>query len=92
MSPEKTLSQKLMDLLRLPIEIQLDTISAPAEKSLRGSSAIDRYFGQVFLMNNRKLLKLDLLDVESEGGSHAWKNRVASNCSNLRKMQHDLLR
>ena len=64
-----------MDVLQLPIELQLSVIRALDYKSLLGLSATNQHFRAIFLRNDKELLKHALLDVE-ENCSYAWSTTL----------------
>lgn len=67
-----------MKLLQLPYEIHLAITRALDYKSLLNLSAINKHFREIFLENDKQLLRHALLDLEDEHCSLAWKTSLTS--------------
>ena len=61
-----TESQPVLELLQLPVEVQLAIIRALDYKSLLTFSATNKHFRDIFLQNDKQLLKHALVNFEAE--------------------------
>lgn len=67
-----------MELLQLPLEIQIAILRALEYRALLYLSATNKHFREIFIQDDKKLLRHALLDFENKHCSVAWNTSLTN--------------